>query len=354
MAVLTTSLDFELPPALEANAPPEERGKGRDDVRLLVSFRSSGTIEHHVFAELPNVLRSGDLLVINRSATLNAALDGSVGGVPALLHLSRRLDDRQWIVELRRPAADGLDSKPWLDSSPGTVIQLPDHGSSVLLAPASPAGDQGAVRLWVAEMRLPTDLPDFLARWGRPIVYGHVHTKRALAAYQTVFASDPGSAEMPSAGRPFTTDLVTRLVVAGVEVAPVLLHCGISSLEPNEPPQAEPFEVSSHTAERVNAVHRLGGRVIAVGTTVMRALESAAVAHGLILPARGLTDLVIDAAYSPRVVRGLLTGWHEPHASHLAMVEAVAGPELFRSSYRKALNGLYLWHEFGDSHLILP
>lgn len=354
MAVLASSLDFELPPALEASAPPEERGNGRDDVRLLVTFRSSGTVEHRVFADLPDVLRAGDLLIINRSATLNAALDGSVGGLPALLHLSRRLDGRRWIVELRHPAAEGLGSKPWLDSSLGTEIQLPDHGSAILLAPASPGSDGGGVRLWVAEMRVPGDVPGFLAAWGRPIVYGPVRTKRPLAAYQTVFANDPGSAEMPSAGRPFTTDLVTRLIVAGIDVAPVLLHCGVSSLEADESPQSEPFEVSPHTAQRINAVHRLGGRVIAVGTTVMRAVESAAVAHGLVLPARGLTDLAIDAAYSARAVSGVLTGWHEPRASHLAMLEAIAGPELLRRSYREALDGGYLWHEFGDSHLILP
>jgi S-adenosylmethionine:tRNA ribosyltransferase-isomerase len=354
MAVLSSSLDFELPPALEASAPPEERGTGREDVRLLVSHRSSRTIEHRVFAEVPDVLRAGDLLVINRSATLNAALDALVGGVPALLHLSRQLEGRRWIVELRRRAAKGLGSKPWLDASPGAEIQLPGHASALLLAPASPAGDQGAVRLWMADMRLPVDMSTFLAAWGRPIVYGHVTTKRPLAAYQTVFAAEPGSAEMPSAGRPFTTDLVTRLVVGGIGVASVLLHCGVSSLEAREPPQPEPFEVSTHTAQRVNAVLRMGGRVIAVGTTVMRALESAAVARGLVLPASGLTDLVIDAAYSPRAVSGLLTGWHEPRASHLAMLEAVAGKELLHRSYREALDGGYLWHEFGDSHLILP
>lgn len=352
MAVLAPSLDFELPPALEASAPPEERGAGRDDVKLMVSHRSSGTIQHRVFADLPGILRGGDLLVVNRSATLNAALDGSVGGVPALLHLSRRLDGRRWIVELRRPAAAGLGSKPWLDAAAGTEVQLPDHASAVLLAPASPAGE-GAVRLWVADMKAPVDVSVFLAAWGRPIVYGHVHAKRPLAAYQTVFATEPGSAEMPSAGRPFTTDIVTRLVVAGIDVAPIVLHCGVSSLEAHEPPEAEPFEVSTNTAQRVNAALRLGGRVIAVGTTVMRALESAAIARGLVLPASGLTDLVIDAAYSPRVVNGLLTGWHEPRASHLAMLEAVAGTELLRRSYREALEGGYLWHEFGDSHLVL-
>src|SRR5712692_691786 len=175
-----------------------------------------------------------------------------------------------------------------------------------------------------------------------------------LTSYQTIFAAEPGSAEMPSAGRPFTTDLVTRIFIGGVDLATVLLHSGVSSLEAHEPPDAEPFQVSAQAAQRVNAVHRLGGRVIAVGTTVVRALESAAVARGLVLPAAGLTDLVIDAAYSPRMVTGVLTGWHQPRASHLGILEAVAGRDLLRRSYREALGAGYLWHEFGDSHLILP
>jgi len=169
-----------------------------------------------------------------------------------------------------------------------------------------------------------------------------------------VFADVPGSAEMPSAARPFTAELVTRLLVKGIDLAPIVLHCGLSSLEAHEPPQPEPFEVPADTAQRVNAAIRVGGRVIAVGTTCVRALESSAVGTRLVLPSSGLTNLVVDAAYTPRVTTGLLTGWHEPMASHLAMVEAFAGRRLLEASYRTALDAGYLWHEFGDSHLILP
>jgi S-adenosylmethionine:tRNA ribosyltransferase-isomerase len=197
-------------------------------------------------------------------------------------------------------------------------------------------------------------VPAALATWGHPITYGESAMRRPLAAYQTVFAAEPGSAEMPSAGRPFTCDLVTRLLVAGIDVAAVVLHAGVSSLEASEPPQAEAFQVPPQTAERVNSVLRLGGRVVAVGTTVVRALESAAVAPRLVLPASGLTDLVIGPAYEPKVVTGLLTGWHEPRASHLAILEAIAGRDLLERSYEAALDARYLWHEFGDSHLVLP
>jgi len=346
-----SSLEFTLPRALEASEPPEERGQGRDDVRLLVSQRSSGKIEHHRFSDLLALLRAGDLLVFNRSATVNAAVEARVGSQAAVVHLARRLGDTEWIAELRHAEQNSLRTTPWLDARAGTEIALRGGGRAKLLRPVV---DGDAVRLWVAEVTLELSADEYLRRWGRPIVYGHITKSRPLSAYQTVFAEVPGSAEMPSAARPFTADLVTRLLVKGVDLAPILLHCGLSSLEAHEPPQPEPFEVPPDTAQRVNAAIRVGGRVIAVGTTCVRALESSAVGPGLVLPSSGLTDLVVDAAYTPRVTTALLTGWHEPMASHLAMVEAFAGRRLLEASYRAALDAGYLWHEFGDSHLILP
>jgi len=348
-----SSLEFTLPQALEATEPPEERGQGRDHVRLLVSQRSGGKIEHHRFNDLPALLRAGDLLVFNRSATVNAALDSTADSQPSVLHVARRLKDAEWIVELRHADADGLRTTPWLDARAGTEIALRGGGRAKLLRPAiDPHAD--AVRLWVAEVTLDLPADEYMKRWGRPIVYGHITKSWPLSAYQTVFSDVPGSAEMPSAARPFTTDLVTRLLVKGVDLAPIVLHCGVSSLEAHEPPQPEPFEVPPDTAQRVNTAIRVGGRVIAVGTTCVRALESSAVGPGLVLPSSGLTNLVVDAAYTPRVTTGLLTGWHEPMASHLAMVEAFAGRSLLEASYRAALDAGYLWHEFGDSHLIVP
>jgi len=346
-----SSLDFTLPQALEATEPPEERGQGRDDVRLIVSQRSSGKVEHHRFNDLLALLRPGDLLVFNRSATVNAALEATADLQRAVLHLARRLSDTEWIAELRHAEPDSLSTTPWLDARAGTEIALRGGGRAILLRPAV---DSDVVRLWVVEVTLEPSADEYLVRWGRPIVYGHMTKSRPLSAYQTIFADVPGSAEMPSAARPFTADLVTRLLVKGVDLAPIVLHCGLSSLEAHEPPQPEPFEVPPDTAQRVNAAIRVGGRVIAVGTTCVRALESAAVGPGLVLPTSGLTNLVVDAAYTPRVTTGLLTGWHEPMASHLAMVEAFAGRSLLEASYRAALDAGYLWHEFGDSHLILP
>ena len=351
MIATKSSFAFTVPQALEAGEPPEERGLTRDGVRLLVSKRSDGKIEHRRFSDLPELLRPGDLLVFNRSATVNAALDATAGSQPAVVHVARRLSEAEWIVELRHPEPDSLRTTPWLDARPGTKITLRGGGRASLLRPAV---DGNAVRLWVAEVTLGNQADEYMTRWGRPIVYGHITKSRPLSAYQTVFADLPGSAEMPSAARPFTTELVTRLLVKGVDLAPIVLHCGLSSPEANEPPQPEFFEVPASTAQRVNAAIRVGGRVVAVGTTCVRALESSAVGAGLVLPTSGSTNLVVDQAYTPRVTAGLLTGWHEPMASHLEMVEAFAGRTLLEASYRVALEAGYLWHEFGDSHLILP
>ena len=351
MIATKSSFEFTLPRELEATEPPEERGRGRDDVRLLVTYRSSWNIEHHRFGDLPALLRPGDLLVFNRSATVNAAVEATAGSQRAVLHIARRISDAEWIVELRHAASDSFHTTPWLDARAGTEIALKGGGRATLKRPAV---DADAVRLWVAEITLELPPDEYLARWARPIAYGHITKSWPLSAYQTIFADAPGSAEMPSAARPFTADLVTRLLVRGVDLAPIVLHCGVSSVEAHEPPQPEPFDVPPDTAQRVNAAIRVGGRVIALGSTCVRALESAAVGPGLVLPSSGLTNLVVDAAYTPQITAGLLTGWHEPKASHLSMVEAFSGRRLLEASYREALHAGYLWHEFGDSHLILP
>ena len=206
-------------------------------------------------------------------------------------------------------------------------------------------------RLWRA--RVGGDLQTLLAVAGRPIAYGYLDRRYPLTAYQSVFSTVPGSAEMPSAGRPFTRSLVTELVSRGVAVAPITLHTGLSSQEAGEAPQPERFEVPDATARLVNAVRAGGGRVVAVGTTVTRALESAVVDDRLVAR-RGWTDRVVTPADPPRVVTGLITGWHDPQASHLLLVEAVAGAALTQRAYDAAVAGGYLWHEFGDSALLLP
>ncbi|MFI7533812.1 S-adenosylmethionine:tRNA ribosyltransferase-isomerase [Streptosporangium sp. NPDC049376] len=370
--------DFTLPPELEAHEPPEARGLARDEVRLLVSRGRTGEIGHHRFTDLPGLLRPGDLLVVNDSATLPAAVRLDRLAV----HFSTEHEDGTWLVELRRrgvprdpkipgvlgtsagsgaPAGSGASGdepagEPYRGGAAGEWLPLPGGATLRLLERHTP-------RLWRAV--LDRDVPAYLHRYGVPIRYSYVGRDWPLSHYQTVFGVRPGSAEMPSAGRPFTTELVTRLVTHGIGVAPITLHTGVASPERDEPPYPERFEVPEATARQVEFTRASGRRVIAVGTTVVRALETAGLADGpmegagegpvkgRVRAARGWTSHLVTPSSGTRVVNGLITGLHEPRSSHLLMLSAIAGEDLLVRSYAEALKEGYLWHEFGDIHLIL-
>jgi S-adenosylmethionine:tRNA ribosyltransferase-isomerase len=346
-------ITFALPKELSATEPPEERGLTRDGVRLLVAEKrrpagpaqvpahEDAAVWHARFRDLGRFLDPGDLVVVNTSATLPAAVDAGT----VTVHFSTPLDYHRWIVELRRPDQSG----PVRDAVAGERIELP-YGAVLTLESAV------SDRLWRARLASPGEGPveEYLERAGRPVTYGYLRGRWPLSAYQTVFAREPGSAEMPSAGRPFTAELVSGLVSAGVAVAPIVLHTGVSSLESGESPQPERFRVPPATATLVNAVRAAGGRVVAVGTTVVRALETVAEPDGWVNAGCGWTDLVLGPDRPARTVTGLVTGLHEPEASHLLLLEAVAGPELVQRAYDAAVSGRYLWHEFGDSCLLLP
>ncbi|MGW4630196.1 S-adenosylmethionine:tRNA ribosyltransferase-isomerase [Streptomyces rubiginosohelvolus] len=350
-AAEATALEaLRVPDALSARVPAEQRGAGRDDVRLLVS--RGRAVTHHAFRELPEQLRAGDVLVVNTSVTLPAAVNGRVGGERVVVHFSTRGADGRWAVELRAPRGAGVTG-PRPGGPAGAVVRLPGGRALVL---EEPLGPSAGARLWWAQA--PERVPELLRRYGRPIRYGYTDRDQPLSTYRTVFAVDSpdgsGSAEMPSAARPFTVPLVAELVRRGVLFAPLSLHTGVASAEAHEPPYPERFAVPAATAWLVNAVRAAGsGRVVAVGTTAVRALESAVGADGVVRPAEGWTDLVVTPRRGVRVVDGLLTGLHEPQASHLLMLEAVAGREALRRGYEAALQERYLWHEFGDVHLIL-
>jgi S-adenosylmethionine:tRNA ribosyltransferase-isomerase len=341
-------LDFELPAELEASEPPEARGLTRDAVRMLVSRLAAGTLEHSTFSMLPQYLDEGDVVVVNTSGTIPAALDAvGADNQPLVVHLSTQIDERTWIVEPRRIA--GRVTERWSGEPPRSTLVLTGGGTMTL---HHPFGDAG--RLWTADLDVPGRPLTWLTVHGRPIRYAHVERPWPLSMYQNVYVTEPGSAEMPSAGRPFTAEVVTRLVAKGVAVAPLVLHTGVASLEADELPYPERFRVPAATAERVNSARRMGGRVIAIGTTVVRGLESAADDAGVVHPREGWTDLVVTPERGVRAVDGLLTGWHEPASSHLLMLEAVAGRPMLERSYEASLAEGYLWHEFGDVHLILP
>ncbi len=349
---LPPALDFELPGELEAGEPPEARGLARDEVRLMVTRYSDDRVLHTRFRSLPEQLLPGDLLVINTSGTLNAALEvRRPDGSAAELHLSTRLPAGLWAVELRRPAERA--TQPLYDAAPGELLRLPDGGTAQLLAPYG-GGPAGHVRLWLATVQTPGPLLAYLERHGFPIRYGYVRQGWPGGYYQTVYATEPGSAEMPSAGRAFTPELITRLVARGVQIAPLLLHTGVASMEDHEPPYEEFYRVPPETARLVNAARAEGRRVVAVGTTAVRALESVTDPAGETHPGEGWTTLVVTPTRGLRAVSGLLTGLHEPRATHLAMLEALAGRRHLRVAYAEALRERYLWHEFGDLHLILP
>ena len=345
-----TALAFELPTALEAHEPPEARGLARDEVKLMAVSRELGSIAHARFRDLPEFLRPGDLLVINTSATLPAAVPARLGdGTGIELRFAtaapRLPDGRWWVVELR--SGDGF--VPYRGGRAGEHVTLAGNGDLELVAPYA-----GGDRLWLARFDPHEPLHLYLARHGHPIRYGYVPHEWPLEAYQTAFSLHPGSAEMPSAARPFTDELVGELTARGILFAPLILHTGVSSPEHHEPPYPERYEVPETTARLINAAKEWGGRIIAVGTTAVRALESVAQPDGSVEPGSGWTNLVISVDRGPWAADGLITGWHEPQASHLMMLEALAGEELLARSYDEALEHGYLWHEFGDSHLILP
>jgi S-adenosylmethionine:tRNA ribosyltransferase-isomerase len=340
------TLDFTLPPELEAHEPPEARGLRRDGVRLLVGRAAPWEVSDHPFTDLPDLLDPGDVLVVNTSGTLPAAVD-LLGGL--VVHVSTRQPDGDWIVELRAP--DGTRAKstqPFTGGTAGQRLPMVGGGVVTLLRRYTP-------RLWVARLDTGThdSVPAYLLAHGRPIRYGYVGRDWPLASYGTVFATVPGSAEMPSASRPFTTDLVTRLASRGVILAPITLHTGVASPEAHEPPYPERFEVPAASARVVNCARAAGSRIVAVGTTAVRAIETAAAPDGTVSAASGWTDLVVTPQRGVRVVDGLLTGFHEPRASHLWMLEAVVGADLLAACYAAAIQRRYLWHEFGDVNLLL-
>ena len=332
-----SAVAFDLPESSEAVAPPEARGLARDEVRMLVA--STEQISHRQVRDLSSVLHPGDLLVVNTSATLPAA----VGPV----HVSTQLDDGDWVVELRRGNSEGPAS-----ASVGDRLQLPG-GVQLLVRGPHPEGQS---RLWRATPRPATDRAAHLTTYGRPISYSYVEGEWPLEDRQNLYATEPGSAEMASAGRPLSEPLLVRLMARGVVIVPLVLHTGVSSQESHEPPQPELYVVPEATARLVRSTRQAGRRVVAVGTTVVRALETVSSPGGRVHAAAGWTSLVLGPDRPARVVDGLLTGLHEAQASHIDLLRAVVGDRLVSRAYDAVTRGprRYLWHEFGDSMLLLP
>ncbi|MDQ2907981.1 MAG: S-adenosylmethionine:tRNA ribosyltransferase-isomerase [Candidatus Eremiobacteraeota bacterium] len=335
LAASPNGFNFTLPSELEARVPAEERGSSRDGVRLLVS--RNGDVEHATFSDLPAYLQRGDLLVANDSATLPASLAAlTADGQKVELHLSTQVAGSLWIVEPRGPV------------SRGERLHLAADAHLTVLERVAPPHE----RLWYATLFAGADMLAYLARNGAPIRYGYGAAGIPLSAYQTIFAREPGSAELPSAGRPFVTRTLSALRARGIGLATITLHCGVSNAEAHEPPAPERYAVPQRTVRAIEAARSAGGRVIAIGTSTVRALESAAREHSLIA-SQGWSDLLVTPERPPRIVDAVLTGLHEPRASHLQLARAFLRDDELRQAYEAALRERYLWHEFGDVHLIL-
>jgi S-adenosylmethionine:tRNA ribosyltransferase-isomerase len=356
---MASPFTFTLPSELSAKEPPERRGLARDQVRLLVINRAHEELHHARFDQIGDFLRGGDVLVFNSSRTLPASLSGCAdclaargeASAPCMeVRLAQHLPDDSWLALLLCKRGDpfgcGLRT--------GMRIDFPED----LYADVE-GRDETIPRLWQLRFsKSGAEFIDLIYRHGSPVRYKYVSAPWELDYYQTVYAREPGSAEMPSAGRAFTWKLLFDLRRRGIEVAYLVLHTGLSSymddeLDRQHPASEEEYFVSEETAAKINAAHTRGGRVVAVGTTVVRALESIAEADGRIEPQRGYTRLHITSAHSLRAVDGLLTGLHEPEASHLDLLSAFLPPERIRAAYSEAIERRYLWHEFGDLNLIL-
>lgn len=352
-----SQLDFHLPDELQCGVPTEERGIDRDDVRLMISNKRTDRIAHTHFHQLDQYLKAGDVLVINTSGTLKAALEAVMpNGNRVRVHFSTKTKEQHWVVELRQ--IEGKANRRYFGGKSGDRLHLEDGGTIELLRPyysasALKASGNRHLQLWEVQLELPLSMETYLEQYGQPIRYQYINTNYPPSYYQTAYVTEMGSAEMPSAGRAFTPALITRLVAKGVQVLPLILHTGVASLEVGDRPYDEFYKVPDSTTESLNLARKTGRRIIAIGTTVVRALESVIQPDGTFHPASGWTDVIVTPEKGARSVDGLLTGFHEPNASHLLMLEAIAGRKHLGIAYQAAIKEQYLWHEFGDLHLII-
>ncbi len=340
-------VQFVLPPELEAHQPAELRGMRRDAVRLMVLPRWNSEPIHTRFDALGDFLRAGDLLVVNDSRTLPGLLRARDENDEAVeVRLAHRRADDLWDVLL-------LNGRTHIGRA-GMRLRFAKGLRAQILArrPDLPF-------LW--RMKFDTccaELLDLIYQIGEPVRYTYVADALPLDLYQTVYAKAPGSVEMPSAGRPLTWELLLKLKRQGIGFASLSLHTGLSStrddsIDKIHPNYDEEFSVPAETARAVNETRERGGRVVAVGTTVVRALETASRADGTVTDSRGWTKLRIHPDTRLRVVDGLLTGLHEPQASHLDMLSAFVEPKRLQAAYQQCIARGYLWHEFGDMNLII-
>ncbi len=351
-----SDFDYTLPPERIAQAPVEPR----DSSRLLVVHRASGAFEHRVFREIVEYLRPGDLLVANQSRVLPARLLGvkaETGGRVEVLLLSVRGDIGPdcWEALVR----------PGKRIHAGQRIIFGEGALAAEVMEPTAAGGR-VVRLSARE----GTVAEAVARVGLMPLPPYIHERLSDAErYQTVYARDPGSAAAPTAGLHFTTDLLARVAAMGVGIAYVTLHIGLDTFRPIEKDDlsdhvmhSEEIEVSAETAQRINVTRAAGGRIIAVGTTTVRTLEAVAQLDSegevadparVVVPYRGRTRLFITPGFQFRAVDAMITNFHLPRSTLLALVSAFAGRETMARAYDEAIAREYRFYSFGDAMLIL-
>ena len=343
-----SAIEFVLPSELEAHEPPELRGLRRDQVRLLVLPRSADQPPVHTrFAEIGNYLRSGDLLVVNNSRTLPALLEArDETGAPVEVRLAQRRASDRWDALI-------LNGRTHIGRS-GMRLDFGQNLTAQVIAP-----NPDLPFLWQVQFDICcAELLNLIYRIGIPIRYSYIAGALPLDLYQTVYAAAPGSVEMVSAGRPFSWELLLNLERQGLRLATISLHTGISStrddaIDATHPNYEEEYDLPEATVQAIHDCHQRRGRVVAVGTTVVRTLESVAAQNDGLAAAHGWTRLHIAAGHQLRVVDGLLTGLHEPQSSHLDLLSAFIEPQRLKAVYLQAIEKGYLWHEFGDMNLIV-
>jgi S-adenosylmethionine:tRNA ribosyltransferase-isomerase len=341
---MESAMKFELPQELNAKEPPERRGIRRDYVKMMVLNKTTGSSEHTQFYRLDQYLKKGDLLVLNASRTVPAVLKSmrESDGAEVEVRLAHRKNESVW---------EALPVSGKLTKS--DVIRFSSALTATVIAQSS---DSPFVLL--SFNLCCSSLYNQIYSLGEPVRYEYIQEPWNLDYYQTVFATIPGSVEMPSAGRAFSWELLFRLQKKGVRIAYITLHTGLSYLLDDKwhkgpDKNFENYEVPKETAELIRVTKKAGGRVIAVGTTVVRALETVALEKREIEAHSGWTNLYITEDTKLEICDGLITGMHEPEASHLQLLSAFVDKGKLYEAYQDAIKQRYLWHEFGDMNLII-
>lgn len=335
--------DYDLPAAAIAQQPIEPR----DHSRLLVLPRDGGPTEHRRFDDLPGLLRAGDLLVLNDTRVMPARLHGRRVGTGARIEvlLLQRLNGDRWETLVR----------PGRRARPGDQITFGDGQLRARIGAVTPFGGR------VVEFSYSGEFTKVLAELGRMPLPPYIQAELPDGErYQTVYAAVWGSAAAPTAGLHFTPRLLERLQDGGVELAFITLHVGLGTFRPVEAADirdhtmhAEFYQVSQATAAAVDRARERGGRVVAVGTTTVRTLESLAGQERRLQPGSGWTDLFIYPGYAFRVIDGMVTNFHLPRSSLLMLVSALAGRERVLAAYAEAVAAGYRFYSFGDAMLII-